>query len=142
MLRVNYLINTCTLLCIEGKKALISGAQLPEPHHPLYRRWILLTMANGMTRRHFHYASIVFLPELDNANQSSGWNGNAYRLEKNCWNTVRRRDLSLSQCYTFHETDNKHHLIFMSVPGLGRADGKKPYAYIMYMNIGSITHIS
>ena len=25
----------------EAKKALISEARVPKPHHPLYRRWIL-----------------------------------------------------------------------------------------------------
>ena len=46
------------------------------------------------------------------------------------------RDLSLNQCYPF-KTD-RHHLIFMSVQE-EQADWGKPYAYIMYIDIGPIT---
>ncbi len=61
---------------------------------------------------HFLMPSIVFL-ELDHANQSSGWNRGAYRLEKKMLEYCKGRDLLLNQCYTF-KTD-RHHLIFMSV---------------------------
>ena len=79
--------------------------------------------------------SIVFL-ELDNANQSSSWNRDAYRLEKKLLEYCKGRDLSLNQCYTF-KTD-RHHLIFMSVQE-ERDDWETPYAYIMYIDIGPIT---
>mgnify|MGYP000423515557 FL=1 len=46
------------------------------------------------------------------------------------------RDITLDQCYTF-KTD-KHHLIFMSVQE-EQDDWEKPYAYIMYIDIGPIT---
>ena len=46
------------------------------------------------------------------------------------------RDIALNQCYTF-KTD-KHHLIFMSVQE-EQDDWEKPYAYIMYIDIGPIT---
>ena len=87
------------------------------------------------TEEHFLTPSIVFL-ELDNANQSSGWNRDAYRLEKKLLEYCKGRDLSLNQCYTF-KTD-RHHLIFMSVQE-EQDDWEKPYAYIMYIDIGPIT---
>ena len=59
----------------EAKKALISDAQyqnrtIPYPDD----EW-------NDAEEHFLTPSILFL-ELDNANQSSGWNRDAYRLEK------------------------------------------------------------
>ena len=84
---------------------------------------------------YFFTPSIVFL-ELDNTNQSSVWNRDAYRLEKKLLEYCKGRDLSLNQCYTF-KTD-RHHLIFMSVQD-EQDDWEKPYAYIMYIDIGPIT---
>lgn len=113
----------------EAKKALISEAQ--------YQNRTIPYTDDGWndTEEHFLTPSIVFL-ELDNANQSSGWNRDAYRLEKKLLEYCKGRDLSLNQCYTF-KTD-KHHLIFMSVQE-EQDDWEKPYAYIMYIDIGPIT---
>ena len=84
---------------------------------------------------YFFTPSIVFL-ELDHANQSSGWNRDAYRLEKKLLEYCAGRDIALNQCYTF-KTD-RHHLIFMSVQE-DYGDGEEPYSYIMYIDIGPIT---
>ena len=73
---------------------------------------------------------------MDNANQSSVWNRDAYRLEKELLEYCKGWDLSLNQCYTF-KTD-RHHLIFMSAQE-NYGDGEEPYSYIMYIDIGPIT---
>ena len=115
----------------EAKKALISEAQYQNrtiPYTDDGSEW-------NDTEEHFLTPSIVFL-ELDNANQSSGWNRDAYRLEKELLEYCKGRELSLNQCYTF-KTD-RHHLIFMSVQE-EQDDWEKPYAYIMYIDIGPIT---
>ena len=113
----------------EAKKALISEAQYQNRTIPYTDdEW-------NDAEEHFLTPSIVFL-ELDNANQSSGWNRDAYRLEKKLLEYCKGRDLSLNQCYTF-KTD-RHHLIFMSVQE-EQDDWEKPYAYIMYIDIGPIT---
>ena len=113
----------------EAKKALISEAQYQNRTIPYTDdEW-------NDAEEHFLTPSIVFL-ELDNANQSSGWNRDAYRLEKKLLEYCKGRDLSLNQCYTF-KTD-RHHLIFMSAQE-DYGDGEEPYSYIMYIDIGPIT---
>ena len=113
----------------EAKKALISEAQYQNRTIPYTDdEW-------NDAEEHFLTPSIVFL-ELDNANQSSGWNRDAYRLEKKLLEYCKGRDLSLIQCYSF-KTD-RHHLIFMSAQE-DYGDGEEPYSYIMYIDIGPIT---
>ena len=113
----------------EAKKALISEAQYQNRTIPYTDdEW-------NDAEEHFLTPSIVFL-ELDNANQSSGWNRDAYRLEKKLLEYYTGRELSLNQCYTF-KTD-RHHLIFMSAQE-DYGDGEEPYSYIMYIDIGPIT---
>ena len=113
----------------EAKKALISEAQYQNRTIPYTDdEW-------NDAEEHFLTPSIVFL-ELDNANQSSGWNKDAYRLEKKLLEYYTGRDLLFNQCYTF-KTD-RHHLIFMSAQE-NYGDGEEPYSYIMYIDIGPIT---
>ena len=113
----------------EAKKALISEARYQNRTIPYTDdEW-------NDAEEHFLTPSIVFL-ELDNANQSSGWNRDAYRLEKKLLEYYTGRELSLNQCYTF-KTD-RHHLIFMSAQE-DYGDGEEPYSYIMYIDIGPIT---
>ena len=119
----------------EAKKALISEAQYQNRTIPYTDDESFFDDEWNDAEEHFLTPSIVFL-ELDNANQSSGWNRDAYRLEKELLEYCKGRDLSLNQCYTF-KTD-RHHLIFMSVQE-EQDDGEKPYAYIMYIDIGPIT---
>ena len=119
----------------EAKKALISEAQYQNRTIPYTDDGSFFDDEWNDTEEHFLTPSIVFL-ELDNANQSSGWNRDAYRLEKELLEYCKGRDLSLNQCYTF-KTD-KHHLIFMSVQE-EQDDWEKPYSYIMYIDIGPIT---
>ena len=127
MLAVNLIIPTHFVR--EAKKALISEAQYQNRTIPYTDdEW-------NDAEEHFLTPSIVFL-ELDNANQSSGWNRDAYRLEKKLLEYCKGRDLSLNQCYTF-KTD-RHHLIFMSAQE-DYGDGEEPYSYIMYIDIGPIT---
>ncbi len=119
----------------EAKKALISEAQYQNRTIPYTDDESFFDDEWNDTEEHFLTPSIVFL-ELDNANQSSGWNRDAYRLEKKLLEYCNGRDLSLGQCYTFKM--DKHHLIFMSVQE-EQDDWEKPYAYIMYIDIGPIT---
>ena len=119
----------------EAKKALISEAQYQNRTIPYTDDESFFDDEWNDAEEHFLTPSIVFL-ELDNANQSSGWNRDAYRLEKELLEYCKGRDLLLNQCYTF-KTD-KHHLIFMSVQE-EQDDWEKPYAYIMYIDIGPIT---
>ena len=119
----------------EAKKALISEAQYQNRTIPYTDDESFFDDEWNDAEEHFLTPSIVFL-ELDNANQSSGWNRDAYRLEKELLEYCKGRDLSLNQCYTF-KTD-RHHLIFMSVQE-EQDDWEKPYAYIMYIDIGPIT---
>ena len=119
----------------EAKKALISEAQYQNRTIPYTDDGSFFDDGWNDTEEHFLTPSIVFL-ELDNANQSSGWNRDAYRLEKKLLEYCKGRDLSLNQCYTF-KTD-RHHLIFMSVQE-EQDDWETPYAYIMYIDIGPIT---
>ena len=119
----------------EAKKALISEAQYQNRTIPYTDDGSFFDDEWNDTEEHFLTPSIVFL-ELDNADQSSGWNRDAYRLEKKLLDYCKGRDLSLGQCYTFKM--DKHHLIFMSVQE-EQDDWEKPYAYIMYIDIGPIT---
>ena len=84
---------------------------------------------------YFFTPSIVFL-ELEDGYRNNTWNRDTYRLEKKLLEYCAGRDIALNQCYTF-KTD-KHHLIFMSVQE-EQDDWEKPYAYIMYIDIGPIT---
>lgn len=119
----------------EAKKALISEAQYQNRPIPYTDDESFFDDEWNDTEEHFLTPSIVFL-ELDNADQSSGWNRDAYRLEKKLLEYCKGRELSLGQCYTFKM--DKHHLIFMSVQE-EQDDWEKPYAYIMYIDIGPIT---
>ena len=119
----------------EAKKALISEAEYQNRTIPYTDDGSFFDDGWKDTEEHFLTPSIVFL-ELDNANQSSGWNRDAYRLEKKLLEYCKGRELSLNQCYTF-KTD-RHHLIFMSVQE-EQDDWEKPYSYIMYIDIGPIT---
>ena len=119
----------------EAKKALISEAEYQNRTIPYTDDESFFDDEWNDAEEHFLTPSIVFL-ELDNANQSSGWNRDAYRLKKKLLEYCKGRDLSLNQCYTF-KTD-RHHLIFMSVQE-EQDDWEKPYAYIMYIDIGPIT---
>ena len=119
----------------EAKKALISEAQYQNRTIPYTDDESFFDDEWSDAEEHFLTPSIVFL-ELDNANQSSGWNRDAYRLEKKLLEYYTGRELSLNQCYTF-KTD-RHHLIFMSAQE-DYGDGEEPYSYIMYIDIGPIT---
>ena len=117
----------------EAKKALISEAQYQNrtiPYtddEPIYDE--------GEEEGNFFTPSIVFL-ELDDGYRPNTWNRDTYRLEKKVLEYCAGRDITLGQCYTF-KTD-RHHLIFMSVQE-EQDDWEKPYAYIMYIDIGPIT---
>ena len=119
----------------EAKKALISEAEYQNRTIPYTDDGSFFDDGWNDTEEHFLTPSIVFL-ELDNANQSSGWNRDAYRLEKKLMEYCAGRDITLDQCYTF-KTD-RHHLIFMSAQE-DYGDGEEPYSYIMYIDIGPIT---
>ena len=84
---------------------------------------------------HFFTPSIVFL-ELENGYQPNTWSQDTYRLEKKLLAYCSEREITPNRCYTF-KTD-RHHLIFMSVQE-EQDDWEKPYAYIMYIDIGPIT---
>ena len=117
----------------EAKKALISEAQYQNrtipytDEEPIYDE--------GEEEGNFFTPSIVFL-ELDDGYRPNTWNRDTYRLEKKLLEYCAGRDIALNQCYTF-KTD-RHHLIFMSVQE-EQDDWEKPYAYIMYIDIGPIT---
>ena len=117
----------------EAKKALISEAQYQNrtiPYtddEPIYDE--------GEDEGNFFTPSIVFL-ELDDGYRPNTWNRDSYHLEKKLLEYCAGRDIALNQCYTF-KTD-RHHLIFMSVQE-EQDDWEKPYAYIMYIDIGPIT---
>ena len=119
----------------EAEKALRNEAQYQNRTIPYTDDESFFDDEWNDAEEHFLTPSIVFL-ELDNANQSSGWNRDAYRLEKKLLEYCKGRDLSLNQCYTF-KTD-RHHLIFMPVQE-DYGNSEKPYSYIMYIDIGPIT---
>ena len=117
----------------EAKKALISEAQYQNrtipytDEEPIYDE--------GEEEGNFFTPSIVFL-ELEDGYRPNTWNRDSYHLEKKLLEYCAGRDIALNQCYTF-KTD-RHHLIFMSVQE-EQDDWEKPYAYIMYIDIGPIT---
>ena len=116
----------------EAKKALISEAQYQNRTIPYTDDESIYDEGE---EGNFFTPSIVFL-ELDDGYRPNTWNRDTYRLEKKLLEYCNGRDLSLNQCYTF-KTD-RHHLIFMSVQE-EQDDWEKPYAYIMYIDIGPIT---
>ena len=116
----------------EAKKALLNEAEYQNRAIPY--TYDEPTYDEG-EEGNFFTPSIVFL-EMENSYQPNTWNRDTYRLEKELLEYCAGRDLSLNQCYTF-KTD-RHHLIFMSVQE-GQDDWEKPYAYIMYIDIGPIT---
>ena len=117
----------------EAKKALISEAQYQNRTIPYTDDELIYD--EGEEEGNFFTPSIVFL-ELDDGYRPNTWNRDTYRLEKKLLEYCAGRDIALNQCYTF-KTD-RHHLIFMSVQE-EQDDWEKPYAYIMYIDIGPIT---
>ena len=116
----------------EAKKALLNEAEYQNRAIPY--TYDEPTYDEG-EEGNFFTPSIVFL-EMENSYQPNTWNRDTYRLEKELLEYCAGRDLSLNRCYTF-KTD-RHHLIFMSVQE-EQDDWEKPYAYIMYIDIGPIT---
>ena len=116
----------------EAKKALLNEAEYQNRAIPY--TYDEPTYDEG-EEGNFFTPSIVFL-EMENSYQPNTWNRDSYRLEKKLLEYCAGRDIALNQCYTF-KTD-KHHLIFMSVQE-EQDDWEKPYAYIMYIDIGPIT---
>ena len=119
----------------EAKKALISEAQYQNRTIPYTDDGSFFDDGWNDTEEHFLTPSIVFL-ELEDGYRHNTWNRDTYRLEKKLLEYCKGRELSLNQCYTF-KTD-RHHVIFMSVQEK-QDDWEKPYAYIMYIDIGPIT---
>ena len=119
----------------EAKKALIGEAQYQNRTIPYTDDESFFDDGWNDTEEHFLTPSIVFL-ELEDGYRHNTWNRDTYRLEKKLLEYCAGRDIALNQCYTF-KTD-RHHLIFMSVQE-EQDDGEKPYAYIMYIDIGPIT---
>ena len=117
----------------EAKKALISEAQYQNRTIPYTDDEPIYDEGEG--EGNFFTPSIVFL-ELDDGYRPNTWNRDTYRLEKKLLEYCAGRDIALNQCYIF-KTD-RHHLIFMSVQE-EQDDWEKPYAYIMYIDIGPIT---
>ena len=117
----------------EAKKALISEAEYQNRAIPY--TYDEPDYDENWEEGYFFTPSIVFL-ELDDGYRPNTWNRDTYRLEKKLLEYCAGRDIALNQCYTF-KTD-KHHLIFMSVQE-EQDDWEKPYAYIMYIDIGPIT---
>ena len=116
----------------EAKKALLNEAEYQNRAIPY--TYDEPTYDEG-EEGNFFTPSIVFL-ELEDGYRHNTWNRDTYRLEKKLLEYCAGRDIALNQCYTF-KTD-KHHLIFMSVQE-EQDDWEKPYAYIMYIDIGPIT---
>ena len=131
MLAVNLIIPTHFVR--EAKKALISEAQYQNRTIPYTDDEPIYDEGEG--EGNFFTPSIVFL-ELDDGYRPNTWNRDTYHLEKKLLEYCAGRDIALNQCYTF-KTD-RHHLIFMSVQE-EQDDWEKPYAYIMYIDIGPIT---
>ena len=117
----------------EAKKALISEAQYQNRTIPYTDDEPIYDEGEG--EGNFFTPSIVFL-ELNDGYRPNTWNRDSYHLEKKLLEYCAGRDIALNQCYTF-KTD-RHHLIFMSVQE-EQDDWEKPYAYIMYIDIGPIT---
>ena len=117
----------------EAKKALISEAEYQNRAIPY--TYDEPDYDENWEEEYFFTPSIVFL-ELEDGYRHNTWNRDTYRLEKKLLEYCAGRDIALNQCYTF-KTD-RHHLIFMSVQE-EQDDWEKPYAYIMYIDIGPIT---
>ena len=117
----------------EAKKALLNEAEYQNRAIPY--TYDEPDYDENWEEEYFFTPSIVFL-ELEDGYRHNTWNRDTYRLEKKLLEYCKGRELSLNQCYTF-KTD-RHHLIFMSVQEK-QDDWEKPYAYIMYIDIGPIT---
>ena len=117
----------------EAKKALLNEAEYQNRAIPY--TYDEPDYDENWEEEYFFTPSIVFL-ELEDGYRNNTWNRDTYRLEKKLLEYCAGRDIALNQCYTF-KTD-KHHLIFMSVQE-EQDDWEKPYAYIMYIDIGPIT---
>ena len=117
----------------EAKKALLNEAEYQNRAIPY--TYDEPDYDENWEEGYFYTPGIVFL-ELEDGYRHNTWNRDTYRLEKKLLEYCAGRDLSLNQCYTF-KTD-RHHLIFMSVQE-EQDDWEKPYAYIMYIDIGPIT---
>lgn len=118
----------------EAKKALLNEAEYQNRAIPY--TYDEPDYDENWEEGYFFTPSIVFL-ELEDGYRHNTWNRDTYRLEKKLLEYCAGRDITLGQCYTF-KTD-RHHLIFMSVQE-EQDDWEKPYAYIMYIDIGPITH--
>ena len=119
----------------EAKKALLNEAEYQNRAIPYTDDESFFDDGWNDTEEHFLTPSIVFL-ELEDGYRHNTWNRDTYRLEKKLLEYCAGRDITLGQCYTL-KTD-RHHLIFMSVQE-EQDDWEKPYAYIMYIDIGPIT---
>ena len=117
----------------EAKKALLNEAEYQNRAIPY--TYDEPDYDENWEEGYFFTPSIVFL-ELEDGYRHNTWNRDTYRLEKKLLEYCAGRDIALNQCYTFKA--DKHHLIFMSVQE-GQDDWEKPYAYIMYIDIGPIT---
>ena len=117
----------------EAKKALLNEAEYQNRAIPY--TYDEPDYDENWEEEYFFTPSIVFL-EMENSYQPNTWNRDTYRLEKKLLEYCAGRDIALNQCYTFKA--DKHHLIFMSVQE-EQDDWEKPYAYIMYIDIGPIT---
>ena len=117
----------------EAKKALLNEAEYQNRAIPY--TYDEPDYDENWEEEYFFTPSIVFL-ELEDGYRHNTWSRDTYRLEKKLLEYCAGRDIALNQCYTF-KTD-KHHLIFMSVQE-EQDDWEKPYAYIMYIDIGPIT---
>ena len=118
----------------EAKKALLNEAEYQNRTIPyLYDE---PDYDEDWEEGYFFTPSIVFL-ELEDSYRPNPWNRDVYLLEKKLLEYCAGRDITLDQCYTF-KMDN-HHLIFMSAQE-EQDNGEKPYAYIMYIDIGPVTH--
>ena len=117
----------------EAKKALLNEAEYQNRAIPY--TYDEPDYDENWEEEYFFTPSIVFL-ELEDGYRHNTWNRDTYRLEKKLLEYCAGRDITLDQCYTF-KTD-RHHLIFMSVQE-EQDDWEKPYAYIMYIDIGPIT---
>ena len=119
----------------EAKKALISEAQYQNRTIPYTGDESFFNDEWNDAEEHFLTPSIVFL-ELEDGYRPSGWRQETYHLEKELLAYCSNRNIALDQCYSFRT--GRHHLIFMSVQE-EQDDWEKPYAYIMYIDIGPIT---
>ena len=117
----------------EAKKALLNEAEYQNRAIPY--TYDEPDYDENWEEEYFFTPSIVFL-ELEDGYRNNTWNRDTYRLEKKLLEYCAGRDITLGQCYTVKA--DRHHLIFMSVQE-EQDDWEKPYAYIMYIDIGPIT---